>query len=111
VALRYAILLSGATQLYMMKADVLDTFDSIKVAVKYRVNGAETDRYPYDTDAQIEPIYQEFEGWNTSLSHCRTAKDLPRELLAYIQFISEQTGVPVEFVSVGADRMESVHLQ
>ena len=111
VALRYAIMISGADRLYMMKADVLDDFDTIKIAVKYRVDGIETDRYPYDTDAPIEPVYQEFRGWNTPTSHCRRRGDLPMELLAYIAFIEWKTGVRVEFVSVGADRTESVFLQ
>jgi adenylosuccinate synthase len=108
VALRYAIMLCGATELYMMKADVLDNFNVVKVAVKYRVNGVETDRYPYDTDAHIEPIYKEFRGWQTNISECRREEDLPTELQEYIRFIEEQTGVPVKFVSVGADRTESV---
>jgi adenylosuccinate synthase len=111
VALRYAIMLSGTTNLYMMKADVLDNFDSIKIAVKYKVDGVETDRYPYDTDARIEPIYKEFKGWHTNISQCRKANELPQELLAYIRFIEEQTGVAVKFVSVGADRTEGVVLE
>ncbi|GHT74794.1 adenylosuccinate synthetase [Bacteroidia bacterium] len=110
VALRYAIMLSGTTQLYMMKADVLNNFDTIKVAVKYKINGVETDRYPYETDACIEPVYQEFKGWNTDIALCRNAGDLPRELREYLKFIEQQTGVPIKFVSVGADRAESVFL-
>jgi adenylosuccinate synthase len=94
----------------MMKADVLDNFDSIKVAVRYKVNGVETERYPYDADAVVEPIYEEFKGWRRSISACRSAKELPQELLNYIAYIAEQTGVPVKMVSVGADRIESVKL-
>jgi adenylosuccinate synthase len=107
-ALKYSIMISGATQLFMMKADVMDNFDTIKVCVAYKVNGVATDRYPYDIDAPIEPIYKELRGWRKPTSSCRTEKDLPQELLDYVKFIEYQTGVPVKFISVGPDRSETV---
>lgn len=67
VALKYAIMISGVTNLIMMKADVLDTFDTIKVATAYKVNGVETNQVPYDTYAEIEPVYKEFKGWKKTL--------------------------------------------
>ncbi|MDR1341844.1 MAG: adenylosuccinate synthase [Prevotellaceae bacterium] len=108
VALKYSIMVSGATQLFMMKADVMDGFDSIKVAVGYKINGAATDRYPYEVDMPVEPIYREFKGWKQPISGSRTEKDLPQELMNYVKFIEEQTGVPVKFISVGPDREETV---
>jgi adenylosuccinate synthase len=108
VALKYSIMVSGATQLFMMKADVMDNFDAIKVGVAYSVNGVATDRYPYEVDAPVEPIYREFRGWKKPTSGCRTEKDLPQELLDYVTFIEQQTGVPVRFISVGPDRSETV---
>ncbi|GHT11385.1 adenylosuccinate synthetase [Bacteroidia bacterium] len=104
VALRYAVMLTGTTQLCVMKADVMDNFDTIKVAVGYKINGIETDQYPYETDAQIEPIYREFEGWKQDISACRSQQDLPKKLLDYLKFIELQIGVPITFVSTGADR-------
>jgi adenylosuccinate synthase len=101
-------MLSGATQLFMMKADVMDNFDTIKIATGYKINGAATDRYPYEVDVPVEPIYKEFKGWKAPLSGCRTEKDLPQELLDYVRFIEQQTGVPVKFISVGPDRKETV---
>ncbi|MDR3188847.1 MAG: adenylosuccinate synthase [Prevotellaceae bacterium] len=108
VALRYSIMVSGATQLFMMKSDVMDNFDAIKVCVAYKINGAATDRYPYEVDAPVEPVYQEFRGWKKPTSGCRTENDLPQELLGYVKFIEQQTGVPVKFISVGPDRSETV---
>ncbi|MDR1021706.1 MAG: adenylosuccinate synthase [Prevotellaceae bacterium] len=108
VALKYSIMVSGATQLFMMKADVMDSFDAIKVAVGYKINGATTDRYPYEVDMPVEPIYREFKGWKQPISGSRTEKDLPQELINYVRFIEEQTGVPVKFISVGPDREETV---
>jgi adenylosuccinate synthase len=108
VALRYSIMLSGATQLFMMKADVMDNFDAVKVATGYNINGEATDRYPYEVDVPVEPIYKEFRGWKMPLSGCRTEKDLPQEFLGYVNFIEQQTGIPVKFISVGPDRKETV---
>ena len=109
VALKYAVMISGVTKLIMMKTDVLDTFETIKVAVAYKVNGVETDEFPYDIDGmQIEPVYREFKGWNRQLSDIREEKDFPAELKDYISFIEKETGVPIYLVSVGPDREETI---
>lgn len=108
VALKYSIMISGVTQMLMMKADVMDTLDTVKVAVGYKINGVETDRYPYDVDAKIEPIYKEFKGWKTKISDCRKEGDLPVELMEYVKFIEKETGVPVKLISVGPDREETI---
>ncbi|MDR3297742.1 MAG: adenylosuccinate synthase [Prevotellaceae bacterium] len=108
VALRYSIMLNGATQLLMMKPDVLDSFDAIKVAVGYSIDGHETDRYPYDVNAPITPIYKEFKGWKTSIAACRNEHELPQELRDYVAFIEKETGVPIKLISVGPDREQTV---
>jgi adenylosuccinate synthase len=108
VALKYSIMISGATQMLMMKADVMDNFGTIKVAVGYKVNDVETNRYPYEVDCPIEPVYREFKGWKKPISGCRSERDLPKELVDYIKFIEQETGVPVKLVSVGPDREETV---
>ena len=108
VALRYAIMVNGVTQLIMTKADVLDTFASIKVATAYRVDGQLTNQIPYNTDARIEPVYQEFAGWQTDITSIRCESDLPQRLLDYVRFIEEQTGVPVRIISVGPDRNATI---
>ncbi|MBO5242954.1 MAG: adenylosuccinate synthase, partial [Muribaculaceae bacterium] len=64
VALRYAIMINGVTQLIMMKSDVLDSFATIKACTAYKINGEETDLFPFDIDSvDIEPIYTELPGW------------------------------------------------
>jgi adenylosuccinate synthase len=108
VALKYAVMINGVTSLIMTKADVLDTFETIKVCVAYRLNGEETQRFPYEIDAKIEPVYREFKGWNTSLESIRAEKDFPAELNNYISFIEKETGVPISIVSVGPDRQATV---
>ncbi|MGL5959533.1 MAG: adenylosuccinate synthase [Bacteroidales bacterium] len=108
VALKYAIMLNGVTELLMMKADVLDGFDTIKIAIAYKVNGVLTDRYPYESDAVIEPVYKEMKGWKVDISKCRKEQELPLELLNYVQFIEQETRVPIQLISVGPDREQTI---
>lgn len=104
VALKYAIMLNGVTELIMTKADVLDTFETVKVATAYRVNGEITTTMPYEVDAPIEPIYKEFSGWKTDITGLRKESELPEKLKQYIKFIETETGVPITIVSVGPNR-------
>ena len=109
-ALKYAIMIDGVKELIMMKADVLDTFDTIKVAVGYKVNGKKSDRVPYDTYATIEPVYKEFKGWKCDLTGVRKREELPGNFLKYIAFIEKELGVPVKMVSLGPDRKQTIKL-
>lgn len=109
VALKYAVMISGVTKLIMMKTDILDTFETIKIAAAYRVDGVETEEFPYDVDGmEVEPIYREFKGWNQNLSSIKAEKDFPQELKDYIAYIEQETGVPIYLVSVGSDREETI---
>ena len=107
-ALKYAIMLDGVTELIMMKADVLDTFETIKVATGYKVNGVETDQVPYDTYAEIEPIYKEFKGWNKDLSQISREEELPFEFMNYVRFIEKELNVPISVISLGPDRVQTI---
>ena len=64
VALRYTVMLNGVTRLVMMKSDVLDSFETIKVCVAYNVDGEETEDLPFDITGKIEPVYAELPGWD-----------------------------------------------
>ncbi|QHT66003.1 adenylosuccinate synthase [Rhodocytophaga rosea] len=109
-ALKYAIMLNGVTQLIMMKADVLSTFEKIKICTHYKLkNGSVTDQFPYDLiEEGVEPVYKEFAGWNSSLDHISSFDHLPFELSNYISFIEEYLGLPVTFLSVGPDRVATL---
>ena len=87
VSLKYAVMINGITNLIMTKADVLDTFDTIKIATAYRIAGVETQEMPFDIDTEIEPIYKEFKGWKTPITALRSEKVLPAELLNFIKYI------------------------
>ena len=108
VALKYAVMINGVTQLIMMKSDVLDSFDTIKACVAYKVNGEITVEFPYEINEGIEPVYEEFAGWKTDMTQMTSEDEFPEEFNAYISFIEEQTGVPVKIVSVGADREQTI---
>jgi adenylosuccinate synthase len=110
-ALKYAILLNGVTQLVMMKVDVLNEFDEIKVCTAYRLpDGSETEQLPYDLcDAPVEPIYKRFKGWKTDLAGLHSYDELPAPLAQYIDFLEERLGLPIRFISTGPDREAIIH--
>ena len=108
VALKYAVMVDGVTQLIMMKSDVMNDFDTIKVATAYRVDGELVDYFPYEVTGNVEPVYTEFKGWKSDICKVRCYEDFPAEFKAYVEFIEKQTGVPVKIISVGPDRDETI---
>ncbi len=108
-ALKYACMINGATQLAMMKADVLDTFDTIQVCTHYEIDGKRVDYFPYDIDGlTIKPIYKELKGWKTDLTKIRTMAEAPKEFLDYITYLEGELDVPVSILSVGPDREQTI---
>ncbi len=103
-ALKYSIMINGVTQLFMTKVDVLDSFETIKIATAYEIDGEITDLMPYELTDNIKIIYQEFKGWQTRLQTIGSEQNFPPELKKYIAFIEEQVGVPITIVSVGPGR-------
>jgi len=109
-ALKYAIMINGATQLIMMKADVLNTFPIIKVCTHYRLpNGELTEQLPFDLlTTEVKPVYQEFEGWNSDITDAGSFEQLPEQLLAYIDFLEAQLNLPITMISTGPDRISTL---
>lgn len=108
VALKYAIMIDGVTQLIMMKADVMNDFDTIRVATAYEINGHKTDEFPFDIEGEVKPVYKEFPGWKCDLRHVKQYEEFPAEFKQYVEFIERETGVPVKIISVGPDRSETI---
>lgn len=108
VALKYAVMISGVTDLIMMKSDCLDTFETIKVCTSYKVDGKETKCLPFDSYSAIEPVYTEFKGWNADLSGYRSEEGMPEEFKSYIKFMEEYLEVPIKIISVGPDREATI---
>lgn len=110
VALKYAIMLNGVTEMIMMKADVLDQFDMIKVCVGYEINGEVMESFPYELNEKLRPIYVELPGWNTDLTKITNQSEFPVEFKNYIRFIEDETNVPISIASVGPNRDQTIIL-
>lgn len=108
VALKYAVMLDGVTNLIMMKSDVLDSFETIKACVAYKIDGKEVDYLPYSLEGKIEPIYKEIPGWKTDLSKIKSEADFPKEFKSYIDFLEKELGARIKIVSVGPDREQTI---
>jgi len=108
VALRYAIMINGVTDLIMMKSDVMDAFETIKACVAYRIDGKETENFPYDIIDGLEPIYAELPGWQTDMSKMQSEDEFPEEFNSYLSFLEEELDVRIKIVSVGPDREQTI---
>ena len=102
VALNFACMINGVTQLVMTKADVLDEIDTLKVCVKYNVDGTETTQVPFQMEGKsLQPVYKEFPGWKKDITEIKNFKDLPTAMHDYIAYINSVLGVNVQYISNG----------
>ena len=109
-ALKYAIMINGVSELSMMKADVLDDFDEIKVCTHYVINGKKVDYFPFDiNDVDIEPVYKSFKGWKTDLTKLTSYNQAPKALTEYVDYLEKELEVPIKTVSVGPDRTQTLN--
>ena len=110
VMLRHATRLNSLTELALTKLDVLDTFDTIRVCVAYRLNGHEITSYPdlSDTLARVEPVYVDLPGWRSDSTAARRPDELPAEARALLELVEREVGIPVRVVGVGAERDDYV---
>jgi adenylosuccinate synthase len=106
VALRHTVAINGAESLSVMLLDVLSEFETLKVCTAYRLDGEIVENFPADCEAldRAEPIYDEFDGWQTDVSGVRSMDELPAEAREYLSAIEHLTGATVEMVSVGPER-------
>lgn len=108
VALRYTVMLNGVTKLIMMKSDVLDSFETIKACVAYKINGEETTDLPFDLADNVEPIFAELPGWKTDMTQMQSENEFPEEFNNYLSFLESELGVPIAIVSVGPNRAQTI---
>jgi adenylosuccinate synthase len=110
VAARYTARLSGVDSLAVMLLDVLSGLDEIKVCVEYEINGRRTKQFPSHVDdlRQAKPVYETLPGWQIEISDLRSFDDLPANARAYLARLSQLVGPPVEVVSVGPDREQTI---
>ncbi|SBV96113.1 adenylosuccinate synthase [uncultured Dysgonomonas sp.] len=108
VALRYAIMVDGVTQLIMMKSDVLDTFETIRACIGYEINGEKVIDFPFEVDERIKPIYVDMKGWQTDMTKMQKEDEFPAEFKHYISFLEKELQVPIKIVSLGPDREQTI---
>lgn len=108
VALRYAIMINGVTQLIMMKSDVLDSFDTIKACTAYLIDGVESRDFPFEIGENVKPIYRELKGWKVNMSQMRNEKEFPVEFKEYVSFLENELHVKITIISVGPDREQTI---
>ena len=105
VATRYGVEVQGATKLALTKLDVLGYLPRIPVCARYRLNGVETDRFPFPTELEkAEPVIEYMDGWGCDLSGVRRWDDLPAAAQRYVRRIEDAVGCPIAYVSVGPER-------
>lgn len=110
VALKYSIMLNGVTELIMMKSDVLDQFETIKICIGYEINGEVMTSFPYELSGDVKPVYVELPGWKADLTQITNPSEFPAEFSNYIRFIEEETGIPITIASVGPNRNQTIIL-
>jgi adenylosuccinate synthase len=111
VMMRQAVRLNSLSEIALTKLDVLDSFEQVRVCVAYEIDGTRYDHMPYHQSVlhKVKPVYETFEGWKTDLTHATSLADLPANARRYVDFLAEQSGVPVSLVGVGPGREQFVH--
>lgn len=109
VALRYAIMINGVTQLIMMKSDVLDGFDEIKACVAYEINGERVEDFPFSIEEdEIKPVYVTLPGWKTDMTAMKSEDEFPQQFKDYIAFLEKELKTLITIVSIGPDREQTI---
>lgn len=98
----------GFTELAFIKMDVLSGLDTIKVAVGYEIDGKKVDTFPSALLHKVKAVYEELPGWKEDISRCTSIDQLPKEAVAYIEYIEKKTGIPIKIVSLGPDRENTI---
>lgn len=109
VMVRHAVMINGATSLAIMKLDVLDKMDKIKICVAYRYKGELFDYFPQDLEVVkgAQPIYKEFQGWDLITNKIKSYNNLPVQARDYLKAIEDLCGIPIKIISVGSGREET----
>ncbi len=111
VMLRHAVRVNSLTELALTKLDVLDTFETVKVCVGYRIDGQPVSGYPDRVDllARVQPDYVELPGWGSELRSTRERGELPDAARTFVDLIEREVGIPIRVVGVGAERDDYLH--
>jgi adenylosuccinate synthase len=113
VAIRYTSRLSGATSACIMLLDVLSGLEELKICTAYELHGERSKRFPSHVDdlRHVTPVYESLPGWRENISGVRKLSDLPANARKYLDRVGELIGVPIEMVSVGAERDQTIRVR
>jgi len=110
VILKYSCMINGVTDLVILKSDVLDTFNELKICTSYLVGGEKTDWPPLYLE-EAKANYEIISGWGSDITDCRKEEDLPDLCISYLNKISEFCNIPISHVSVGPDREQTIFIE
>ena len=110
VIVNFSVRINGITSIALSRVDTLGEIDKVKVCIGYEIDGKTVNNYPASLEdiEKATPIYREFDGWSGDIGHIRDYDELPQAAKTYIEFIEEQTGVPVGMIGVGPERSECI---
>ena len=109
VALQFACMINGVTQIIMTKSDILDELPELKVCNGYKINGEEKSFVPFQMSrCQIDPMYQSFEGWQSDITNITNYSSLPEKMKNYIDYMNKFLNVPIKYISNGPGRDQIV---
>ena len=109
VALHFACMINGVTQIVMTKADILDGLEELQVCGAYKINGEEKKYVPFQMNKlDIEAVYKSFKGWHTDITNIKDFANMPAEMKTYINYLNEYLKVPVKYISNGPGREQIV---
>jgi adenylosuccinate synthase len=112
VALKYACMINGVTQIVMTKADVLDSFKELSVCTSYKIDGKESSVVPFQLDkVQLEPVWKKFPGWGEPTDQLKSPDQLPNTMKTYVDFINQYLGVSVHYISNGPGREQLIKVK
>ena len=110
-ALKYSVMLNGVSELFMMKADVLSSFQELKVCTKYNFENKEIEYLPFDISEEfVSPVYTNLKAWGEQITNVSKVDELPEELISYKKFIEKFLNIPISIISVGPDRSQTIIL-
>jgi adenylosuccinate synthase len=112
VMLRHAVRLNSLTDIFLTKLDILSPLETIKVCVAYDIDGERVEHMPYHQSDlhKATPVFEELPGWGTDIGDARTLDELPKAARDYVLYLGERSGVPVSYVGVGPERLQTVQL-
>jgi len=108
VALKYSIMINGITEIVITKLDVLDAFDEIKIATKYKINNVISEIFPINNCSEVTPEYTTLKGWKKDIVGINQFENLPSETKNYLKFIEDYVNIPITIISTGPDRKDTI---